>query len=78
MDSPILSSSILLENQDANFLLSLEPIESNENENVENESSNPKDMIEGLTSKIFNETIIFTQKILKNNQYQMILFILQQ
>ena len=53
MDSPILSSSILLENQDANFLLSLEPIESNENEN-----SNPKDMIEGLTSKIFDETTV--------------------
>ena len=58
MDSPILSSSILLENPEANFLLSLEPNELNEKENSENEKSNPKDMIEGLTSKIFDETTV--------------------
>ena len=58
MDSPILSSSILLENQEANFLLSLEPSELNEKEHFENDKSNPKDMIEGLTSKIFDETTV--------------------
>ena len=61
MDSPILSSSILLEfPEENNFLLSLDPIEEVEKED---EKKNPKDMIEGMTSKIFEETTIKNSKI---------------